>query len=256
MVLQFIETAPLWQLAVLSFALMLFAWEGGGLLQARLRALVHKDDVQDEGYILSGILGLLALLIAFTFGLALDRYETRRELVVTEANALGTAWLRTSLLDDPAPLRAALKDYAKARVDFSLAPPHALAKAHAAANARQVRLWDEAISALGNQKASPLAPTVLAPINDAIDVAATRAAALDARLPASVAVILGLYALISAGMLGYVVARAGSRQRAASILLFMMVTLSFILIEDLDRARDGAIQVSQQPMIDALAAMT
>lgn len=256
MILQFIETAPLWQLAILSFVLMLLAWECGGQLQARLSRAAHKDDVQDEGYILSGILGLLALLIAFTFGLALDRYETRRELVVTEANALGTAWLRTSLLDNPAPLRAALRDYTRARVAFSLAPAHQRTEAHAAANAKQVKVWDEAMAALGDQKASPLAPALLGPINEAIDTAATRAAALDARLPASVEVILGLYALISAGMLGYVVARAGSRQRAASVLLFMMVTLSFILIEDLDRARDGAIQVSQQPMVDALAAMT
>ncbi len=256
MILQFIETAPLWQLAVLSFALMLGSWEVGRLLQARLARQLHKDDVPDEGYILSGILGLLALLIAFTFGLALDRYETRRELVVTEANALGTAWLRTSLIDNPAPLRAALKDYAKARVAFSLANASQLSAAHAAANAKQEKLWAEAVAALGDQRTTALASTVLAPINEAIDTAATRAAALDARLPASVALILGLYALISAGMLGYVVAKNGGNQRAASLLLFMMVTLSFLLIEDLDRARDGAIQVPQQPMLEALAAMT
>lgn len=255
MVLHFIETAPLWQLAIASFFLMLLAWEGGVLLQARLRRTVQKDDVQDEGYILSGILGLLALLIAFTFGLALDRHETRRELVVTEANALGTAWLRTDLVDNPEPLRDALRDYTKARVDFSLAPPSEMAAVHAAANAKQVKLWNVAVASLGNQKASPLAPTVLGPINEAIDTAATRAAALDARLPASVAIILGLYALISAGMLGYVVARAGGKQRAASVLLFLMVTMSFILVEDLDRARDGAIKVPQGPMVEALAAM-
>lgn len=255
MILQFIETGPLWLLAIMSFAVMAIAWELGGRLQARLHRTAHKDDAQDEGYILSGILGLLALLIAFTFGLALDRYETRRELVVTEANALGTAWLRTGLVEQPEPLRAALRDYTKARVDFSLAPHGSRAAAHATANAKQAKLWEEAMRALDNQKASPLAPTLLSPINEAIDTAATRAAALDARLPPSVAIILGLYAAISAGMLGYVVARSGAKQRAASLLLFMMVTLSFVLIEDLDRAREGGIQVSQQPMVDALAAM-
>lgn len=256
MILQFMETAPLWQLAILSFALMLIAWEGGGLLQARLHRNVHKDDVQDEGYILSGILGLLALLIAFTFGLALDRYETRRDLVVAEANALGTAWLRTDIVDNPAPLRAALREYAKARVDFSIAHGDKRPEANAAANAKQAQLWAAALAALGDKKASPLAPMLLAPINEAFDTATARTAALDARLPASIGAILGLYALISAAMLGYVVARAGGRQRAASVLLFMMVTLSFILIEDLDRATDGAVQVSQQPMVDALAAMS
>lgn len=255
MVMHSMETAPLWQLAILSFAMMLGSWGLGRAFQTRLGRHPNKDDVPDEGYILSGILGLLALLIAFTFGLALDRYETRRELVVTEANALGTAWLRTSLLDNPAALRAALKDYTKARVAFSLASADDITAANAAANAKQAKVWGAAMASLGDQRSSPLAPTVLSPINEAIDTAATRAAALDARLPASVAVILMLYALISAGMLGYVVAKGGRKQRATSVLLFMMVTLSFILIEDLDRARDGAISVSQQPMIDALAAM-
>ncbi len=253
--LDFIENAPLWQLAIMAFALMAAAWEAGSRLQARFGRKRHPDDVTDEGYILSGILGLLALLIAFTFGLALDRYETRRALVVTEANALGTAWLRTALLENPAGVRTALRDYTRARVTFSLAPSEKRAAADAAAAAQQEALWQAAIAALGNQKASPLAGTVLAPINEAIDTAATRSAALEARLPASVAVILGLYAIISAGMLGYVVARGGTRQNAASLLLFMMVTLSFVLIEDLDRPRDGAIQVSQKPMVDALAAM-
>ena len=256
MIVQFIETAPLWQLAVCSFAFMLLAWEAGRLLQARLRRSVHKDDAKDEGYILSGILGLLALLIAFTFGLALDRHETRRELVVVEANALGTAWLRTGLLANPEPLRAALREYTRSRVDYSLVSSSQLRAAENAANAKQAVLWSAAITALGDQKATPLAPTILNPLNEAIDAAATRAAALDARLPASVAIILGLYALISAGMLGYVVARAGNKQRAASVLLFMMVTMSFILIEDLDRARDGAIKVSQDPMTALLTTMS
>lgn len=89
----------------------------------------------DIGYVVSGALGLLALLIGFTFAVALDRYATRRDLVVREANAIEAAWLRTDLLTtaDGAPLRAMLKDYAVSRLSFYDAgtDPALLAAAHA-----------------------------------------------------------------------------------------------------------------------------
>jgi hypothetical protein len=72
-----------------------------------------ETDPESHDHLLTAILGLLALLLGFTFSLALNRYETRRELVVQEANALGTTWLRVQLLEPPnkAVLSGLLRQY-------------------------------------------------------------------------------------------------------------------------------------------------
>ena len=108
-------TWPLGLIGLLSFAGLMGAWEFGVRLGSRSAGDPHRDAA--HGYILSGVFGLLALLIGFTFGMALDRYETRRALVVSEANAIGTAEMRVQLLEAPAgpALSALLRDYARTR---------------------------------------------------------------------------------------------------------------------------------------------
>src|SRR5205085_6832202 len=90
-----------------SFALMLLTAAGGQLLRRRQDRRAKRAEresepsIAQEGYLLGGVLGLLALMLAFTFGMALNRYEARRQLVTQEANAIGTAYLRAQLLDEP-----------------------------------------------------------------------------------------------------------------------------------------------------------
>ena len=77
-----------------------------------------QEDHNQESYLVGSMLGLLALLLAFSFSMALDRYEERRHLVIQEANAIGTAYLRTQLLDEPhrARLSGLLVDYTDNRI--------------------------------------------------------------------------------------------------------------------------------------------
>ncbi|MGH8043660.1 MAG: hypothetical protein ACREOX_03540, partial [Stenotrophomonas sp.] len=97
---------PLWLLTMVFFLALIAAREFGVFLRTRRnlrrsRTPAAAGAEETDAFSTNTVLGLLALLIGFTFSLALGRYDERRTLVVSEANALGTTWLRTDLLDAP-----------------------------------------------------------------------------------------------------------------------------------------------------------
>ncbi|HUD29026.1 MAG TPA: hypothetical protein VMQ93_09160 [Novosphingobium sp.] len=224
----------------------------------RLRAAPdgQEDDSTHEGYIVSGALGLLALLLGFTFALAVDRYDSRRALVLEEANAIGTTYLRAQLLDEPyrSQLSATLRDYTGNRL--------ALAQAQGVDAQRplleqsdelQQRLWTQTVAAIRPIRGLEVSSTFVDAMNLTIDEGAARVAARRAHVPPRVLVALLVYMLISALILGYVMSR--SPRRTATAVLLALVTLSYLLILDIDRPTGGGIREPQAPMEDLLAMM-
>lgn len=253
----FAHDAPLWLVGLFLLAAMVIAREAGVTAHRRLARppRIKAGDGTNEGYILTGVLGLLALMIAFTFSLALERYDTRRELVVTEANALSVTYLRTRLLDDPAPLQGLLRQYARERLLYGERWGRAESRVLQRADELQEQIWTEAVKQARPQAATMISALLLEPLNAAFDAAAARKAALGARLPLGVLAALSLCAVMSAGVLGYAMADSGGRHRTASLVLFALLALSIVLIFDLDQPRTGMISVPQTPMADAVAAM-
>jgi len=253
----FVHKAPLAVIGSALLVAMILARELGGLARRLLarRSAGAEGKGGDEGQILAAVLGLLALLIAFTFSLALDHHEQRAGLVVTEANALGTAYLRTDLLENPQPLRDSLRAYTRERLVFGLSDGEAQNAAEQRGAALRDRIWTEATAAVRPYLTTDLAPMVLDPINTAFDAAEARRNALMRRLPTSVLASLGLYVVASAAVLGYALARAQEQHRTAGVVMFALVVLAIHLILDLDRPRSGAIRIPQTTMADTLAAM-
>ena len=247
-----LSTSPLGLIGTLTFAGLMVAWECGVRLGSRSTNNPHRDAA--HGYILSGVFGLLALLIGFTFGMALDRYETRRDLVVMEANAIGTAEMRVRLLEAPAgpALSALLREYARIRLLYGQA--EAAQKPPLAKTSQDLRerLQDATLKGVEPIRLTPLAPLVVSAINDAIDVGAAREAEHSARLPTTVAAVLFVYSVIAAGVLGFALTGSSRTHRPVSALMFLLLTLALMLILDLDRPRSGSIQVSQVPIIDLI----
>ncbi|MBL8772843.1 MAG: hypothetical protein JNK30_15790 [Phenylobacterium sp.] len=246
-----LQTAPLPVLAGGLFVALLAARELGGWLAGRR----PRGQDETQGYVLSGVLGLLALLIAFTFGLALDRYETRRELVVAEASAIGTAVMRVRLLDPPAAdeLDRLYREYVMLRTRYGHAdaarkPP--LAKASADL---RTRIESAMLAAAAPIRTTPLAALVVPAVNESLDVGVAREAAHAARLPASVIAALAIYALVAAGVLGSTLATAARPHRRSVAMMFLLLTLALGLILDLDRPQGGTVRISQAPL-DELAA--
>ena len=242
-----VDVLPIPLIGVALLAALTLASMVGVRLRDR-RADAGRDN---DGYIISADLGLLALLIGFTFSLVLGRYDTRRDLVLREANAIGTTWLRAQFAPEPfrSDLRSLTRRYVDARLALADAGEDAAAitRAEGMADDLQRRIWDTTMAAVPRIEPASAVPLLVSTVNETIDLAEARKTALAARLPGSVLLALLIYALISAGVLGYVM-RGNSR--ISAFVLFVLLALAITLILDLDRTRTGTIVVSQAPMLD------
>ena len=238
-----------------SLVIMLGASEIGRLIGVRASGRGGDDVSTLEG----AILGLLALMIGFTFAMALSRFEARREAVVNEANAIGTTALRARLL--PAPHRAEvlklLREYVQIRLDITQRRASAI-ELHTGitrSNEIQEALWQHVTAIAGND--SGMVPTGLfiQTLNEMIDNQGIRLAALRARVPGIVVVALYTMAIVASGFAGYASGLMVRRLRAPVYLMGVVVAAVILLIQDLDRPNTGFFKVSQQPMIDAAASI-
>ena len=242
-----LNNAPLFWLGVVLFAAMIAAASIGRYLRMRTSATETKDD-KHEGYIVSAVLGLLALLTGFTFSLAVERFETRRELVLQQANALGTAYLRAQLL--PAPHRARLSgvlvEYTDNAIVLANAGPLRSAPLLAKDDEILTRLWASTAAAYDDIRTLPFSVPFVTAINAVIDMDGARRAARMAHVPTEVFAVLLIYLVGTAGVLGYVLTER--RGRLAAGFLLVLLTLSQILIIDIDRPTTGGIREHQGPM--------
>lgn len=231
-----------------------FGYRGRRWLLKRDGRKAFGPDGQD--HLLAAVLGLLALLLGFTFSWALNRYEARRDLVLQEANALGTAWLRVQLLEEPfrAAMTPLLRDYISARVVWSETGVPVVSDLPGAALQR--KLWTELGQAIRVESYQALARSVMESFNTAFDLASSREVARSAHIPNRVMQVLFLYSLLTMCMLGYNLAGHGKRHRIATAMLVSLLTLAIVVILDIDRPRSGAIQVSQAPMEALQAALS
>lgn len=255
------SSIPLYLLTLLFYLLLLASQHAGMYLRRRHEAAaraLHADRGMAAGgndsFAMNSVLGLLALLIGFTFSLALSRYDSRRELVVKEANALGTTWLRTDLLPpaERARMQEVLRRYVDARVIFGQArtSEEELVR-YRQTELLQNELWSVMTGAIAGFQDTPRASLVVSTTNDSIDLAAERLATRQAHIPPRILRLLLLFALLSAALVGY--ERAG--QPKATALLLLLFALAVGLVVDLDRPTTGVTNVPQAPMLDLQRSM-
>jgi len=208
----------------------------------------QPEKVTRPDHLLSAALGLLALFLGFSFSMALNRYDTRRDLVVKEANALGTTWLRIQILEetDRLAMSRLLRQYVEARLTWSEAGE--ASQDETATRSLQGELWTAMGLALRGQSPPLLARGVMDSLNESFDLAIERQAARSAHIPDPVLIVLLIYAILSMIMMGSLLASNRQPHRGETVLLILLLTLAHVVILDLDRPRTGAIQVSQQPM--------
>ena len=200
------------------------------------------------------LLALLSLLLGFTFAMALSRFELRKEMVVRESNAIGTAALRSQFLpashhDEVSQL---FRRYVAIRLDAVLRTRQfspARRELDAETKRLQTRLWKiAATAAAGDPRSVPLGLFTHA-VNELIDIKATRDVAVANHVPESVLLMLFGFAVLAAGILGYGNALAGARIRIPAAIYSVVVVLVILLIIDLDRPQEGLARVSQESMI-------
>ncbi len=213
----------------------------------------HNEESKSQvGAVQGSLLGLLALLLGFTFSLALNRYDDRSKAVVAEANAIGTAWLRTDLLaeDSRAEAKALMSRYGILRLEAGRVPAsehERRAELVGAAETVFAQLWAIA-SAETATKPGPVSMSFAASLNDMIDALGARDAAIERHVPELVLFLMFATFVLLGSILGYssglTAVKAGFPIYA---MLILIVVLVFVII-DLDRPRRGLIEVNQASM--------
>jgi hypothetical protein len=211
---------------------------------ARERAKRGVEGAQ-AGAVSAAVFGLLGLLIAFTFSGAAERFDNRRTLIVEEANALGTAYLRLDLLAPSA--RTALQEKFRRYVDARLAAYRASStQGFGAENARAIALqgeiWSDSVKAAG-EAGTPAFQVLLPSINEAIDITTTRSAALETHPPSAIYVVLMLLALFSALLAGIDLSPT-EPNRVLKVVFAAAISLTIYLTLDIEHPRLGLIRIS------------
>lgn len=199
------------------------------------------------------ILGVLALLLGFTFSLSLQRYDNRSEAVVNEANAIGTAMLRADVLPDSvrSPSQKLIRDYLDLRVQagkISLDRGEERQTVLIQSNKIQATLWKNATQAT-DENPGPVTVSFMQSLNEMIDAFGSRDAALNRHVPEVVLFLMFGALILTASLVGYASGVAGHRAAFAVYLLLILILVMVFIIIDLDRPRRGIVEVSQQSLV-------
>lgn len=201
------------------------------------------------GAIQGAVLGLLGLLLAFSFAAAGSRFIERQDLIVQEANAIGTAWLRADLLDEPhrSGLRAELEAYTAHRVGSVVQLQHGWDDAVLAEVERlQARVWKAARDGVAAR--AELAQAILSPVNEVFDVHSLRVNAALKHLPYLVTGLLVVCSLLAVHAIGYGCGLEGRRRWLLTVSLAILIAAALWLTIDLDHPRRGMLQLDDAPL--------
>jgi hypothetical protein len=208
----------------------------------------------------AAIFGLIALILGFSFSFAAGRYEARNGLVVTEADAIRTAYLRAGFLrpDRAAAFRAILLDYTRTRLEtYALVGDvRAESRSIATSDAQQGRLWALAAATARRDPRSPFFVDLTRSVIELIDVSEEQETALNNHVPRDVLSIVLLSTLAGAFLLGLTFGRAKSRNTVLAVIFCVLFAATVFTIVDLDHPQGGFVSVDIAPLQATLDDMT
>jgi hypothetical protein len=249
------DALPLWALFISILVVVLLSVEFGYRLGKYRRSRREEEKEAPVGTMVGATLGLLAFVLAFTFGLAAARFDTRRQVLLDEANAIGTTYLRAGMLPDRGEqIRGLLRDYVAARLE-------AVQSGNIAEGIRrseniQQHVWTEAETVAQKNPNSIVVGLFIQSLNETIDLHAKRVqAGVRSRIPGAIWVGLFTVAILSSIAMGYLEGLSGTRRSLAVLAVAIAFSVVIELIADLDRPQEGVLRVSQQALIDLQRSM-
>jgi len=226
----------------------------------RLKGLPSDDTKGHINAIQASTLGILALLLAFTFSLSLQRFETRSDAVVDEANAIGTAYLRAQLLprERRADVRRLLRDYVDLRVRAGTVATNEedrLGELLGQATRIQDALWEHARRSAEIEPNPVTSGLFIQALNEMIDSFGRRDAAINRHVPEVVLFLLLGTLLMTVAIVGFGAGVAGQRPSWVTFAMVALIVVLVLVILDLDRPRRGLIVVSEKGLLDLQGSM-
>lgn len=240
--------------SMLAFGALLLALQLGakelGYALGRRRARA-EDPPDSVGVVVTSMLGLLAFVLGLSLAYANTRFQERREVTLTEAQSLGTSWLRAQAVGEErgAEIARMLEDYARLRLEFVRAADEASVEA---ANRRtdemQAAIWMR-LRAVTGERRDPVAAALMISLNETFDLATAQRYAFLSGPSAQLLFLLLFMAMMSMGGLGYQFGLRGRPLRALTLLLLGMWTAVLVVIIDLGAPRLGRILTDPAPLL-------
>ena len=220
-------------------------WRWGKRSRARGRPEVSESKLGDAS------LAILGLLLAFTFSMALNKYDRRRDALVNDSNAIGDVYTCASLLPEPhrEKLQGVIRDYTRLRLDMGNTPSPSneeVRRALAQFDAMHTRMTDLVRAAI--ESGTPIAVPLTQALNEVQSSQASRLAAIRDRLPAGTMLLLAVAASLTSGLVGREQAASKRPSLAGTAAFIIIVSLTFCVTVDLNHPTRGLIRTSQEPM--------
>jgi hypothetical protein len=256
-----INAIPIWALFIGTILVVLAAIEGGYLLGQFAHRRSEEEKESPVSAMAGTVLGLVAFILAFTFGSVYDRFDARKELTREEVNVIRTAWLRSEFWPEPnrTEAKGLIREYTEKRLAFVQArdlSPERVKSMNFESQRILSRLWEMAVADALRDMNSDVAALYLESLNEMIAIHASRVAVgIQARIPAALWFVLYCITILGMMGVGYQTGIAGSKRSMARPILAVSFALVILLIASLDNPIHGIIDVSQQPFIDLLSSM-
>lgn len=241
-------------IALTLLLLMVLALRVGFMAGMRSTAIKNCKPCKEHiSTLLSSLLGMLALMLGFSFSIALERHGSRSEAVIEEANAIGTAYLRTEILPESyrtqtQQLFAQYLDVRLKEAHFNLTQRVEREQLNQQASKLQMQLWNSASLAAKEDPNPVTTGLFVQALNDMIDAYGKRYAELNRHIPELVLWLLFLAFLVCGSMLGYSAGVSNHQPSKVVYVMLAVVVLMMYLVIDLDRPRRGLIEIDQTPM--------
>jgi hypothetical protein len=253
-----LDQVPLWGVFFLTAAVVLLSIGLGTFMGSRRRRRPEHEAEAPLSTIIGATLGLLAFLLAFTFGIAAELFQTRRQLLLDEVNAISTTYLRAGLLLEPhqSQVRELLRQYVDIRVNLAketLPPPQQMKKLHEAlvrSEVLQNQMWSHADALAKADRSSEIDALFISSLNETIDLQTSRVTVFRYRIPRVIWYALYFITILSMITVGYHAGLSGKSSLKMGIILALTFSAVIFLISDLDRVTEGYFQLSQRPMFE------
>ena len=251
----FLDALPLCSVFAGTSLLALLSIEIGYRLGRYRHRISDQEKESPVGAMVAATLGLLGFLLAFIFGIAANRFDARRQVLVDEANSIGTVWLRAGLLPERTEqIRSLLREYADVRLEA--AQGGNLARAVQRSEEIHAQLWAHATAVSNKNPNSIIVGLFVQSLNELIDLHSKRIAlSLRSRIPGPIWAALYFVSVLSLAAMGYHGGVAGTSRSLAIVAVAIAFSAVIWLVVDLDRPNAGSIRVDQQAMIDVRNSM-
>ena len=250
-----LDALPLWGVFIVILLIVLLSVEFGYRLGKYRRSHHEMEKEAPLGTMVGAELALLAFILAFTFGLAAARFDTRRQVVLDEANAIGTTYLRAGMLPERGEeIRRLLREYVATRLEA--VQPGKLSEGIRRSEEIQQQAWTQADVVAEKNPDSVIVGLFVESLNQMIDLHAIRIqASLRSRIPGAIWLSLFAVAALSFATMGYHSGLSGTRRSVAIVAVAVTFSVVIQLIADLDRPQEGVLNVSQQALLDVQRSM-